>query len=67
VHKTQDFAQSKWGEEMSDEIKRVEAEAQKAEASAELTEPALEQIVGGTKTKPKDPGQEFIVVTMKEV
>ena len=33
---------------MSDEIKKVEEEAVKAEPSAELSEPALDEVVGGT-------------------
>jgi hypothetical protein len=35
---------------MSDEIKKVEDEAPKAQASAELPEAALEQVVGGKAT-----------------
>jgi hypothetical protein len=33
---------------MSDEIKKVEDEAPKAEPSAELSEPALDEVVGGS-------------------
>jgi hypothetical protein len=33
---------------MCDEIKKVEEEAVKAEPSAELSEPALDEVVGGT-------------------
>jgi hypothetical protein len=33
---------------MSDEIKKLENEAVKAEPSSELSEPALDEVVGGT-------------------
>jgi len=33
---------------MSDEIKKVEEEAVKTEPSSELSEPALDEVVGGT-------------------
>ena len=35
---------------MSDEIKNAENEAPKAEQSTELSETALDQVTGGTKT-----------------
>jgi hypothetical protein len=34
---------------MSDDIKKVEDETMKAETSVELSEPALDEIVGGTE------------------
>ena len=49
---------------MSDGIKKVEDEAVKAEPSAELSEPALDEVVGGTAASgfppPKPP-----VITLK--
>ena len=35
---------------MSDEIKKIEDEAQKTEPSTELSEPALDEVVGGVAT-----------------
>lgn len=37
---------------MSDEIKKIENEAPKVEPSAELSEPALDEVVGGAKSTP---------------
>jgi hypothetical protein len=37
-----------WRIKMSDEIKKVEDEVGKAEPSAELSEPALDEVAGGT-------------------
>jgi hypothetical protein len=51
--------------QMSDEIKKVEEEAVKAEPSAELSEPALDEVVGGTDASRLSPLYKVPDVTLK--
>ena len=50
---------------MTDEIKKVEDEAVKAEPSAELSEPALDEVVGGTAASGLSPLRKLTGVTLK--
>ena len=50
---------------MSDEIKKVEDEAVKAEPPAELSEPALDEVVGGTAASGLMPRPKPIDITLK--
>jgi hypothetical protein len=50
---------------MSDEIKKVEDEAGKAEPSAELSELALDEVVGGTAASGLPPLYKVPDVTLK--
>jgi len=50
---------------MSDEIKKVEEGAVKAEPSAELSEPALDEVVGGTAAGRVSPLYKVPDVTLK--
>jgi hypothetical protein len=50
---------------MSDEIKKVEDEAVKAEPSAELSEPALDEVVGGTAASGSTSLRKLTGVTLK--
>jgi hypothetical protein len=50
---------------MSDEIKKVEDEVVKVGPSAELSEPALDEVVGGTAASAFPTGHKTIDITFK--
>lgn len=50
---------------MSDEIKKVEDEAVKAEPSSDLSESALDEVVGGTANNNFAPRHKPIDITLK--
>ena len=50
---------------MTDEIKKVEDETVKAEPSAELSEPALDEVVGGTAASGLPTLRKLTGVTLK--
>jgi hypothetical protein len=50
---------------VTDEIKKVEDEAVKAEPSAELSEPALDEVVGGTAASGLSALRKLTGVTLK--
>lgn len=52
---------------MSDEIKKVEDEAPKAEATPALSEQQLDEVVGGSKAATKNAGVQYLEFKIKQI